>query len=100
MRAHHFRPLNDMPNVDKIVLNLNWGPIVAAPIYIIYSTVPSLKFTVSVPKNIKIQRNFSWSSYSPVKLQVPARDIIIDQVPRDYPTVDGEVGKTKSQYKT
>lgn len=53
MRAHHFRPLNDVPNVDKIVLNLNWGPIVAAPIYILYSTVPSLKFTVSVPKKYK-----------------------------------------------
>ena len=44
MRAHHFRPLNDVPNVDEIVLYPNWGPLVAAPIYIFWFTVPLLKF--------------------------------------------------------
>lgn len=79
-----------MPNVDKIVLDLNWGPIVAAPIYIFWSTAPSLKFHRLALKKQKI----TYSNFNSVKLQVPAQDIIQDQVPRDYPTVDGEVGRS------
>lgn len=54
MRTHHFRPLNDVSNVGRIMLNSNWGPSVAAPIYISSSAVLSLKVHHYVGERRKI----------------------------------------------
>lgn len=44
MRTHYFRPLSDVPNIDKIMMHLDWGPLTAAPTHMLSIDALTFKF--------------------------------------------------------